>query len=103
MLSTAKQFQADAVLDGQLVETLRKLKVDDGLSFERIARRLASDTDGAIDVSGHTIRNWWVGLVVDAVPPEQVLPPSELADASARAAATPVAHPAGADLPPDAA
>ena len=103
MLSTAKQFQADQALDGKLVETLREMKDGEGLSFEKIARRLAIETDGAIDVAGHTIRNWWIELVVDAVPPEQVLPPEELADARARAAATSIQHPSGSDLPPEAA
>ncbi|MEM9608065.1 MAG: hypothetical protein AAGA99_11635 [Actinomycetota bacterium] len=67
MLTTAKQFQADealrARLDEGLVDYLRRLRVEDALSWDRIARRLLVDTEGLIDVTDSTMSNWFDQLV----------------------------------------
>jgi hypothetical protein len=57
---TTAQRIADALLRTQgtsLREYLDERR-DSGESFERIARDLASRTDGDIDVSSTTLRNW---------------------------------------------
>lgn len=46
----------DRLLDGRLRELLAE-RIDDGQSFEQIARWLDNEHD--VDVTGETIRRWW--------------------------------------------
>ena len=54
----------DRILSGRLTEVLTAARRE-GLSYERIARRLGSDHN--IDITGEQVRKWCIESNVDAV------------------------------------
>ena len=60
MASTPHAKTVDALLraQGETLEAFITYRRDLGVSYNRIAKALAVLTDGIVDVTGETIRNW---------------------------------------------
>lgn len=57
-MSYLRQY-ADAVLDGQLDATVRLLRKQ-GHGWERVAKELWRMTDHRVNLSGQTLRGWYL-------------------------------------------
>lgn len=58
--STANQRLAEVLLDRPLVDYIaERRQVTPKLSWRKIARQLAADTDGQVDVTPETLRLWF--------------------------------------------
>ena len=55
---TAKQRLADLVLGRPLAEFVAERRASD-MAWRRISRELLDATDGAIDISGESLRSWF--------------------------------------------
>lgn len=55
---TAKQRLADFILGRPLAEFVAERRADD-VAWRRISRELLDSTDGAVDISGESLRAWF--------------------------------------------
>lgn len=55
---TAKQRLADLILGRPLAEFVAERRASD-VSWRRISRELLDSTDGAVDISGESLRSWF--------------------------------------------
>lgn len=64
---TAKQRLADLVLGRPLGDFVAERRAD-GKAWRRISRDLADATDGAIEISGESLRSWFCDGLEDFQP-----------------------------------